>query len=191
MRSFEILGVERVFQDFFAVDKARVRFEKLNGTMSREMGRLSVERGDAVGLIVLDVEEDKLVFVRQFRYPTAGHAHPWLVECAAGMIDKGETAEQAAARELEEELGYRIQTLTHLGDFFSSPGGMSEQLTMFFAVVDSSNRVSEGGGVAHEDEDVERIEYSRDEVTTMLLNNEFRDGKTLVGLLQAKLRGLI
>jgi nudix-type nucleoside diphosphatase (YffH/AdpP family) len=190
MRRFEVLEVQRVFQEFFAVDRAIVRFEQIDGTMSASCSRLSVERGDAVGLIVLDKDLDRLIFVRQFRYPTVRHNMPWTVECAAGAIDAGETAIEAARRELEEELGYRAADLIHLGDFFSSPGGVSEQLTMYFVEVGAGDRVSHGGGLAQEGEDLERVEFSRDEVSSMLLNNGFHDAKTLVGVLQAKLRGL-
>jgi ADP-ribose pyrophosphatase len=191
MKSFEVLEVTRKFTGFFSVDEALVQFEKGDGTMSHPMKRLSVERGDAVGLIVFDRDKDRLVFARQFRYPTIAHGFPWLLECAAGMIDKGETAEEAARRELKEELGYQAKTLIHLGDFFASPGGMSEQLSMFFAELGQDDLVSQGGGLTDENEDIERVELSRQEVADLLTNNGFRDGKTLVGLLQAKLRGLI
>jgi hypothetical protein len=67
---------------------------------------------------------------------------------------------------------------------------VSEQLTMYFVEVGAGDRVSHGGGLAQEGEDLERVEFSRDEVSSMLLNNGFHDAKTLVGVLQAKLRGL-
>lgn len=190
MRKYEVLSVERVFQEFFGVDLATVRYEKLDGTMTRPHTRLSVERGDAVGIIVFDRDLGKLLFVRQFRYSGVRHGMPWMVECVAGGIDKNETALEAAHRELEEELGYRAGEMIHLGDFLSSPGGMSEQLTMYFTAVGEADRVADGGGLAHEDEDLEIVGYTPDEVSRSLLNNEIHDAKTLVGLLQAKLRGL-
>ena len=116
---------------------------------------------------------------------------PWMIECVAGGIDKDEPPLTAAHRELEEELGYRAGEMVHLGDFISSPGGMSEQITMYFASVGTADRVGAGGGLANEDEDLERVELSPAEVDRMLRDNEIHDAKTLVGLLQAKLRNLI
>jgi ADP-ribose pyrophosphatase len=159
--------------------------------MSPVVKRLCVERGSAVGLIVLDEDLDRLIFVRQFRYPTVSRDMPFLLECAAGMIDKGETPEEAARRELLEELGYRVGELVLLDEFFSSPGGSSEHMTMYFARVSQADVVHDGGGVEHEDEDVERVEFTRAEVESMLLNRGFSDAKTLAGVQAAKLRGLI
>ena len=191
MRRFQISEVRRVFQGFFAVDQATVAYERTDGTMSEAMPRLSVERGDAVGLIVLEVEADRLLFVKQFRYPMARHGDAWPVECVAGGIDADESEEDAARRELFEELGYVPEDLHLLDRCYSSPGGLSEMVTLFFTRVSTAHASGDGGGLAHEGEDVERVELSREEVREMLRMGRFRDAKTIVGLYSAIAKGFI
>ncbi len=159
--------------------------------MSESASRLSVERGDAVGLIVFDKDKDRLLFVRQFRYPTVRHDDPWPIECVAGGISAGESPEEAARRELFEELGYQPGELHLLESCYSSPGGLSEKVTIYFTEVSREDELGKGGGLDHEGEDVERVELSRDQVKEMLSHGGFRDAKTLVGLYSAMARGFI
>lgn len=170
-------SVRPVYEGFFRVDEARVAYKKSNGQWSGPTTRLSVERGDSVAVLIHDAEKDTLLFVRQFRYPTLRHGEPWLLEIVAGAVDGGETVEEAARREVEEEVGLRLEKLEKIADMYPSPGGLSEKITVFYA----KGRY-EGGGGGLEGEDVEPVELSAGEALELLDRGDLRDGKTLVAL---------
>lgn len=181
-RPYRIESVERVFEGFFAVDRAMVSFQLRDGEMSEPHERLSVERGDSVGILVRDKSTDEFLFVRQFRYPCAAHGNAWLLETPAGKIELGEESEAAAEREVREEIGYTVRRLTRVGAFYGSPGGVSELTTIFFTEVQDDDRVGEGGGTDH-GEDIELVRVGCDEATRRALAGEVRDGKALIALL--------
>ena len=109
-RRVEIRGQNRLFDDFFKIDELIVRHERYDGGMSGEELRLVFERGDAIAVLLFDENARAVVLVEQFRAPTLiarrrgdpASTAGWIVELVAGMIDQGETAEQAAIREVFE-----------------------------------------------------------------------------------------
>lgn len=180
MRGYRVESVRRVFDGFFGVDQARVAYEKADGSWSEPSDRLSVERGDAAAVLIHDIERDRFLLVRQFRYPTVRHGEPWLLEIVAGKVDEGETPEQAAIRETEEEVGLKIESVERIAEFYGSPGGMSEKITVYFAEARKEHRSGGGGGL--EGEDVEIVELDPHEAITMMDRGEIRDGKTQIAL---------
>jgi nudix-type nucleoside diphosphatase (YffH/AdpP family) len=181
-RTYEVVSVERVFDGFFSVDRAQVRFGLVNGGMSSTHERLSVERGDSAAVLLHDVESDSFLLARQFRYPCIGHGDAWLLEAVAGKIDAGETPEEAVRREAIEEAGYRIGGLAKVGAFYGSPGGLSELTHVFYARVTAADKVARGGGTDL-GEDVEIVPIPANEAVRMGKAGEIRDAKALVALL--------
>ena len=181
-RSYEIVSVERVFNGFFAVDRAHVKFGLVNGGMSGVHERLSVERGDSAAVLLHQADEDAFLLARQFRYPCVAHGNAWLLEAVAGKIDGNETPEAAIRREATEEAGYRLGEMTKVGAFYGSPGGLSEITHVFYARVSAADRISVGGGV-DVGEDVEMVSIPTAEAVRLALAGEIRDAKALVALL--------
>lgn len=105
--------------------------------------------------VILAVDDDRhVLLVEQYRVPLGRRC----LELPAGLIgddDSDEPPESAAARELEEETGYRAETFVSLGDYYSSPGMVSESFTLVRA--SGLTRVSDGGGVDGEDIAVHRV----------------------------------
>ncbi len=177
MREYRIEGVKRVFDGHFKVDEAIVAYQKPNGQWSEPTKRLSVERGDAVAVLIHDPAKDTLIFVRQFRYPTVRHGEPFLLEIVAGNVDKGETPEAAVVREAKEEVGIDIENLRKAAEMYGSPGGMSEMITVYVA-----EGAFTGGGGGLQGEDVEVVEIPAAEARAMTERGEIRDGKTQIAL---------
>ena len=171
-----------MFDDVFKIDEAEVRFEQSNGEMSSPVRRLSFERGDSVAAVVWRRDTDDLLFTEQFRFPTLTKGAGWLFEVMAGVIDEDETAEAAVRREIEEELGYRIDRLEPIATFFVSPGGSSERIFLYFVDTTGAGHVSAGGGVAAEHEDIRVVPMPRDAVRRELAEGRFTDAKTIIGL---------
>ena len=76
----EVLASERIHEDgFFAIDRARIRHERLDGGMTAPMTRLVCERGDAVAVLPYNRERREVVLVQQFRYPVHVRGDPaWI-----------------------------------------------------------------------------------------------------------------
>lgn len=182
MRKVVVSDKRRVYEGFLSVDEVTVRTEAPDGSMSEPMRRVYAERGDSVAVVVTRADTGNLLFVRQFRVPMIRHGETWLLEIVAGAIDADESPEQAAVRELEEELGYRATSLRMLHEMYGSPGGFSEKVTIYHAEVAPENRVSPGGGVEGEGEEVEEVELTVPEVSELVRQGEIRDAKTLIGL---------
>jgi ADP-ribose pyrophosphatase len=177
----------RLFDDFFKIDEVMVSHEQRDGTMSPDERRLIFERGDSVAVILLNLDTESVVVVNQFKVPSLfarrrddpKTVDGWITEATAGMIDKGETPGQAIIRETEEETGYRIADPTLISRFFSSPGGTSERIFLYFAEVRESDRVSDGGGVPGEDVSVLNIPVS--DLFAQLDKGQIEDPKLAIG----------
>src|SRR5436190_20874308 len=108
MPKVEVISRKRLLDDFFKVDEVHLRFEQFDGTMSPVVRRLNFERGDAVAALLVNSERRSVYLVEQFMYPTLEKAGGWLDTVVAGMIDAGETPEQAVRREIVEEAGFTV-----------------------------------------------------------------------------------
>ncbi len=114
-----------------------------------------VGRANGIGAAVMvAIDAGHVLLVEQYRVPLGRTC----IELPAGLVgdtDAGEAAEAAAARELEEETGYRAATMVSLGSYHSSPGMVSESFTLFRA--SDLTRTGDGGGVDGEDIIVHRV----------------------------------
>jgi nudix-type nucleoside diphosphatase (YffH/AdpP family) len=186
-RTADIHGISRKFDGFFKVDEIDVSHEAYDGAMRREQ-RLVFERGDAVAVLLYDAASKEVIVLEQFRAPVlvarrrddAHTSDGWITEAVAGMIDDGETPEEAVIREALEETGYRISAPRPIGTFFSSPGGTSERIFLYFAEVVAADRMGEGGGIAGE-EDIALMRLSVSELFSRLESNRIEDPKLAIG----------
>jgi len=179
----EVIDEKLVLDDFFKIIAGRLRFEKYDGSMSEEVRRLSLQRGDAVAVVLYDRAEKKIILVEQFRYPVykaLGNRDGWIIELVAGMVEKGETPEDVVRREVLEEAGCEVEKLDYLGRILPSPGGASERIMLYYAEV--ARWENAGGGLSDEHEDIRLIARPVREVYDMVRRREIEDAKTLVGL---------
>ena len=173
----ELISRRRVFDDFLKVDEAMVR---VGGEVQR---RMSLERGDSAAAVVQRREDGAILLTRQFRYPTLENGPGYLLELPAGVIEDGEDPEVAMQRELVEELGYESDRLVPISTFYVTPGGSSERVFLYYAEVDASDRVGDGGGVSAEGEAIELVAVPFDELLTMVGDGTIADAKTIIGAL--------
>jgi ADP-ribose pyrophosphatase len=175
-KQYTIIEDQRVHDGFFKVSELTLKHTLFKGGWSQTITRELFHRGNCVAVLLYDPDRDEVVIIEQFRVGALqlpSIADAWLLEIVAGAIEPGETAESVAIREAQEEAGCDIQELIKIQDFFTSPGGTSELLTLFYGKVDTSHL---GGihGLAHEDEDILVTVRPFDEVYQLLL-----DGKIL------------
>jgi len=179
----EIIEEKEVFrQAIFRVVAATLKMELYNGSMSDQIVRLNLDRGDSVAALIHDVSNDLLIMVEQFRYPAYHNGQGWLTEIVAGVIDKGDTPMNSMRREIWEEAGYRVSSLQHIGTFYLSPGGSSERIHLFYSAVDPSDGAGEGGGKLSEGEDVRVRRIPVDTALEELAQGRIMDAKSIIAL---------
>lgn len=138
-----------VFQGYLKVERLRLEYPGAKVAV-REVE----SHGDSVAILPFDPERRMALTVRQFRAP----AFYWLEEACAGMIDGAETAEAAAFRELQEELGLEARGLQFCGATWPSPGVCAERAHLFLAEFDGNDRTGAGGGLDSEHEHITVLE---------------------------------
>jgi nudix-type nucleoside diphosphatase (YffH/AdpP family) len=173
----------RILDDFFKVDEMIVSHQKTDGSMSAEQRRLIFERGNSAAVLLFNTESKCVVLVNQFKAPTLGKGRQdgWINETVAGIVERHEKPESTAVREVMEETGYRINRLEPIATFFSSPGGTSEMIYLYYAEVTNADKVAVGGGNPAEGEDIRVEEIPLDDLLQMIEENQVEDPKLLIG----------
>jgi GDP-mannose pyrophosphatase NudK len=101
------------------------------------------------------------------------------VEACAGKLD-GETPERRIMKEMQEELGYKISNVQRLFELYVSPAAVMEKIVFFTCAYSPANKVSEGGGLKEEGEDIDAVETTLEEAAAMIVTGEIVDAKTVV-----------
>jgi ADP-ribose pyrophosphatase len=182
------------FGSMFCVFRATLRYRRFDGHMSEEITRINFERGDSVGVLLYDLDEEVVVLSRQFRYPVytgldpeilkeGGARQAWLLEVMAGVIDPGHSVVEIASKELLEEAGYVVQGgYRPIATVYPSPGGTSERIYLFLGLVTHKDQINAGGGLASEGEDIQVESLSFQESMMMIDQGEISDAKTIIAL---------
>lgn len=146
-----------------------------------EYKREVFQTGIAAAALVFDTKKQQFILAKQYR-PAVEQE---MVEVVAGMLDSpDEKPEDAITREIEEEIGYAVDQLELIAEFYPSPGACSEKIVLFYAKV--SHKISEGGGKDDENENIKPVLYSPEE----LAQKTFTDGKTFMAVQWAKVHVL-
>jgi nudix-type nucleoside diphosphatase (YffH/AdpP family) len=149
--------------------------------------RETYDRGNGATILPYHLASRRVVLVRQFRFPAYLNGYDdLLIEAAAGQLDN-ETPEVRIRAEAEEEIGYRLGAIRKIFEAFMSPGSVTEKLHFFVAEYEPSMRISDGGGLASEGEDIEVLELSIDQALAMIADGRIQDAKTIILLQYAAL----
>ncbi len=181
-KQFEILDKHTVYDGFFKLERYELKHTLFTGGWSQPLQRELFRRNNCVGVLLYDPNRDEVVMLEQFRVGAMLHTEQaWLLEIVAGGIEEGETPEQVAYREAEEEAGCTIEELMLISEFYTSPGGASEKLSLFCGKVDSTNV---GGiyGLAEEDEDILVSVISFAEAYNLLEQGRIESGIPIIAI---------
>lgn len=176
-----VLSDETVFDGFFTMRRLTVRHARFAGgdmTVTREL----FEREPAVCVLLYDLARNSVVMVEQFRIGAiVRDTGPWMLELVAGIIEPQETPEAVARREAVEESGVEIGQLIPITRYFPSPGGSSEEIHLFCALIDSENA---GGlhGLVSEGEDIKVHVLPSAQLFSMLKNGQIDNAATIIAL---------
>lgn len=191
MNKFEKAKVEIVSEKTLADQWTRLSNYDIDYTDSNgETHRLKREvyhRTPAACILLYDPKRETVVLVRQFRLPAYLTDFPaWMIEVPAGLLD-GDHPEEAIRREAMEETGFRVRDVRFLFKILTSPGAVTEIIHFFVAIVDTTDRIADGGGLADEHEDIEVLEVRLADAVAMIEAGEIYDAKTVMLLQWAAL----
>lgn len=167
----------------------KVSFDyKMENQDSETQVREVYDRGNGAVILLYNSTNKTVVLTRQFRLPTYlnGNTSGMVIEACAGLLD-AENPEECIIRETEEETGYRLSTVKKVFQSYMSPGSVTEILHFFIGEYQPNMKVSDGGGLAEEHENIEVLEYSFQEAYQMIASGEIIDAKTIMLLQYAKI----
>jgi GDP-mannose pyrophosphatase NudK len=150
--------------------------------------REAYDRGNGAVILLYNRENKTVVLTRQFRLPTFvnGNADGMMIEACAGLLDE-EEPEDCIRRETEEETGYRTEHIQKIYEAYMSPGSVTEILHFFTGEYSKDQKMNQGGGVDHEQENIEVLEIDFNKAYEMISTGAIKDAKTIMLLQYAKL----
>ncbi len=181
-KEFKIINHEVAYNGFFRLEKYHLQHTLFQGGWSEEITRELFMRGNCVAVLLYDPNRDEVVLIEQFRAGAVLNPdRAWLVEIVAGAIEEGESAEEVAYRESIEEAGCEIEELMLINEFYTTPGGSSERISLFCGKVDTSNI---GGihGLDDEHEDILVSVVKFDEVYQMVESGKIESGIPIIAI---------
>jgi nudix-type nucleoside diphosphatase (YffH/AdpP family) len=185
--NIKILDTKVLSDNWYVLKKITYEYSKKDGTKLTQ-SREAYDRGNGATILLYNKEQKTVILTRQFRLPTFvnGNETGMLIEACAGLLDK-ENAEVCIKRETEEETGYKITDVRKIFEAYMSPGSVTEILYFFIAEYSKEMKVSEGGGVEQEEENIEVLEFDIEKAMKMIESGEIKDGKTIMLLQHIKL----
>ena len=185
--NIKIKQTDLLSDNWYILNKVTFDFLRKDGkwvTQKREV----YDRGNGAGILLYNLEQKTIIITRQFRLPAYlnGNETGMMIEVCAGMLDQ-DHPEQCIIREAEEETGYRVKSVQKIMETYMSPGAITEILHLFIGEYDASMKVHEGGGLEHEQEEIEVIEMPFEDAYKMIATGEIKDAKTIILLLYAQI----
>ncbi|MBN3519469.1 GDP-mannose pyrophosphatase NudK [Algoriphagus lutimaris] len=187
IQNIKLLKTEILSDNWYKLQKITYQFTKKDGTVITQ-NREAYDRGNGATILLYNQAQKTVILTRQFRLPTYinGNETGMMIEACAGLLDQ-ENPEDCIRRETEEETGYQIKDIQKVFEAYMSPGSVTEILYFFIAAYSKDMKVSEGGGVDHEEENIEVLEIPFDEAMNMVKLGEIKDAKTIMLLQYLKL----
>jgi GDP-mannose pyrophosphatase NudK len=191
INNIKILDTQVLSDNWYVLRKITYEYFKKDGTKQTQ-SREAYDRGNGATILLYNKLQKTVILTRQFRLPTYvnGNENGMLIEACAGLLDK-DNAEDCIKRETEEETGYKVTDVRKIFEAYMSPGSVTEIVHFFVAEYSKSMKVNEGGGVEHEEENIEVLEMEIDRAMKMIETGEIKDGKTIMLLQYIKLHNLI
>ena len=187
----KVLKTEILSDNWYTLNKITYEYQTKDGTKQTQ-SREAYDRGNGATILLYNKENATVIFTRQFRLPTYinGNKTGLLIEACAGLLDK-DNPEDCIKRETEEETGYKVTEVRKVFEAYMSPGSVTEILYFFVAEYSADMKVNDGGGMEHEQENIEVLELPFDTAYNMIATGEIRDAKTIMLLQYAKLNGIV
>ncbi len=185
------LEKELLSDNWYTLYKVTYDYQKPNGEFEAQ-SREAYDRGNGATILLYNKEQMTIILTRQFRLPTYlnGNDDGMLIEACAGLLDK-DNAEDCIKKETEEETGYKVTKVKKIFEAYMSPGSVTEIVYFFVAEYTKDMQVGEGGGLDHEQENIEVLELPLESAIKMIETGEIKDGKTIMLIQYAQIHRLV
>lgn len=186
----KIIDIKNLSKAHYKLDKVDFEYQTKSGdwqTQSREC----YDRGDGAAILLYNPTKKTVILTKQFRMPSYlnGNATGMMIEVCAGLLDE-DNPESCIIKEVEEETGFKISNPKKVFKLYSTPGAVTEKIHYFVAEYNDEMKISTGGGLEEEHEEIEVLEINFDTALKMISKGEINDAKTVVLLQFAKLNSL-
>jgi len=191
MNNIKILKKEILSDNWYTLNKITYEYLKKDGSIETQ-SREAYDRGNGATILLYNTEKKTVILTEQFRMPTYinGNSSGMLIEACAGLLDQ-DNPEDCIRRETEEETGYKVSDVKKIFEAYMSPGSVTEILYFFIAAYTKEMKVNDGGGLDHEQENIEVLELPIEKAMEMIKTGEIKDGKTIMLLQYIKLNGIL
>lgn len=189
--TIEIIRTDILSDNWYTLKRIEYEITDSEGNKKRQL-REAYDRGNGATILLYNKDQGTVILTRQFRLPTFINGNPdgMLIETCAGLLDKDDP-ENCIKRETEEETGYHINDVKKVFEAYMSPGSVTEILYFFVAAYTKDMKITEGGGIAEEQENIEVLELPYIKALQMIDSGEIKDGKTIMLLQYAQIHRLL
>jgi GDP-mannose pyrophosphatase NudK len=182
---------EILSDNWYTLKKVTFSLLKKDGT-TEQQSREAYDRGNGAVILLYNKNSNQVILTKQFRLPTFINGNPtgMMIEACAGLLDN-DNPEDCIRRETEEETGYKISHVEKIFEAYMSPGSVTEILHFFIAEYSDEMKMTDGGGLADEGENIEVMEILFDDALKMIDSGEIKDAKTIMLLQYLKLKNVL
>ena len=179
---FKLISKKNLHNGFFKMNEIVLKYKKYDGNWSNEIKRELFGGAQVSAVLPYDPIKKEIVLIQQFRPGTISKKlDNYLNEIVAGIIDDGESPEQAAERECFEETGCKIKKLTPIQGYFPAPGSSESFYHLFLGEIDTFNgtRIR---GLENENEDIKVESFKIADIKKLMNDGKFLNGLTLIAI---------
>jgi nudix-type nucleoside diphosphatase (YffH/AdpP family) len=187
----KIKNVKNLSNDWYKLDKVNFDYQLENGTWQNQ-NRECYDRGNGACILLYNTKEKTVVLTRQFRMPSYlnGNKDGMMIEVCAGLLDEDDPL-TCIIKEVEEETGYKISNPKKVFELYSTPGAVTEKIHYFIGAYDTTMKISDGGGLEDEAEEIEVLELPFEKALEMVETGEINDTKTVILLQYIRIKEIL
>lgn len=179
---FKIVSKKNLYDGFFKMNEIVLKYKKYDGTWTNSISRELFGGAQVSAVLPYDPLKKEIILIQQFRPGTISkNLDNYLIEIVAGIIDEGETPEDAAKRECFEETGCVIKKLIPIQGYFPAPGSSESFYHLFLGETEtfSGTRIM---GLENENEDIKVQSFKSSKVREIMQKGKILNGVTLIAL---------
>ena len=187
----KINSIKNLSDNWYKLDKVDFDYQTKDGKWQHQQ-RESYDRGNGAAILLYNPSKKTVILTKQFRMPSYlnEHADGMMIEVCAGLLDADDPL-TCIIKEAEEETGYKISNPKKILEIYSTPGAVTEKLFYFIAEYSDDMKISDGGGLEEETEEIEVLEMDFNKALEMITTGDICDAKTIILLQYAQIHKLV